>query len=531
MRDLLKARKLIRGIADIPRVYATLRPNHPAMIFEGRTTTYRDLQKRTNCIASGLIAAGLTRGSRFAVLGKNTDYFFQLYIGGAKAGVVLVAVNWRLALEEILYVIDDSESEVLFVSPEYSFVVDELKRRIPRIHLIISLDHDFDTVPSFEKWLAPHADIDPALPVDPEDVVIQLYTSGTTGHPKGAQLTNRSTCAALRHVDNECLGKWDADTYCLVCMPASHVSGSCWGVYALYSGATDVILREVNVELIIQAFEQFPITKTGFVPAVLKVILDHPNCETAKFEKLQTICYGGSPISSEILRRSIEMFGCEFIQVFGMTEVVGLATFLSPADHNLENPGRMLSCGRASPEVQLRIIGSDGRSLPAGQSGEILIKGDVVMKGYWKRPEATAEAIKEGWYHTGDVGEVDDDGYLYLRDRITDMVISGGENIYSREVEIAISSHPAVAEVAVIGVPDEKWGETVKAVIVRRRGSEITSDELISYSRTKIAHYKCPKSIDFVDALPLNASGKVLKRILRDPYLKNAQPPAPSQRK
>jgi acyl-CoA synthetase (AMP-forming)/AMP-acid ligase II len=306
----------------------------------------------------------------------------------------------------------------------------------------------------------------------------------------------------------------------LVAMPLYHIGGSGWALAAIGAGATAVVMREVNpLEMLGVLTEQK--VATGFlVPAVLLFLTQIPSVEQADFSALRNICYGASPISPELLRRSIQVFDCRFTQVYGLTETTGAITALRHEDHGGE---RLLSCGRPLFGVEMKVVDPLGNEVPAGELGEIVYRGESVMAGYWGRPEETAAAIRDGWFFSGDAGTIDEDGFVYIRDRIKDMIVSGGENIYPAELEGVLAGHPAVADVAVIGVPDDRWGETVKAIVVRRPGAELSEAQLIEWSRERLAGFKRPRSVDFADVIPRNPSGKILKRELRERYWKGVE--------
>lgn len=510
----------IRCLADIPRAYSRSTPERIALIFGERTTTWHQWDRHSNRVAHALLASLSGGQSRFGYLAKNSDRFFELYIGAAKSGTVLVPVNWRLAAPEIAAILDDAQVEMVFVDREHHDLLQSIRRELPQVRNMVCIDAAFDDCIDYLAWRDAQPDADPGLPPAYDDVVIQMYTSGTTGLPKGVQISNRNLIANLGQVDSETNGRWTAQDLAVVPLPLFHAGGSAYGMYALYAGGTVLLLREATPALILQAFRQWPVTKLGIVPALLAAILDHPDCAQTNFEHFDLLTYGGSPISADVLDRGLRTLNCRFLQMFGMTESTTVGTVLSPQDHDPARPELLTSCGRPSTRAELRIVDFDGKDLPAMETGEILLRGDFITQGYWRRPEATAAAIRDGWYHSGDAGYFDEQGYLYVRDRLKDMIVSGGENVYPAEIESALSRHPGIADVAVIGVPDAKWGEAVKAVIVPRAGFALDSAEIIAFARTMIAGFKCPKSIEIVEALPRNPSGKLLKRVLREPYWK-----------
>ena len=508
----------IESLADVVRAHARTRGDKVALVCEGRETTFADLDRRASRIANGLIAAGVEPQARVAYLDKNSDLFFEVMFGAMKANDVLVAVNWRLAPPEIAYVINDATAEVLFVGKEFFPVVEAILPDLETVRKVIALDAPHDGWDDYTAWRDAQSEADPHVPIDSSDVAVQMYTSGTTGHPKGAMLTNENFMTLLPMATTEWGTPWSPDDVNLVCMPLFHIAGSGWGVVGLYAGARSVIVRDIIPTEILRVIPEHRITKAIFVPAVLLFLVQTPGAQETDFSSLNLIAYGASPIPLDLLRTAIATFKCDFAQVYGLTETTGAVTYLPPEDHDPAGNARMRSCGRAMGGITIRVVDSTGRDLLPGEVGEIIVKTKQNMKGYWNLPEETAKAIDGEWFHTGDAGYLDSDGYLYIHDRVKDMIVSGGENVYPAEVESALFGHPAIADVAVIGVPDEKWGESVKAIIVKKPGVEADPADIIAFARERIAGYKVPKSIDFVDSLPRNPSGKILKRDLRAPY-------------
>ncbi len=513
--------ELLPTLADVVRAQARDRAGMIAYEFEGRQTTFAELDDNTNRVANGLSALGLGKGGRIAYIGKNSDAYFELLMGAGKAGVVMTPVNWRLAPPESAFIINDCTAPVLFVGPEFVDLVRKIQGDLPHVRSIFTTEGGAAEWPDYAAWRDAQSSVAPATPVGRDDVVIQLYTSGTTGKPKGAMLSHGNLLHMVQAEDRDNPASWndwsDQDV-ALLAMPCFHIGGTQWGVNSLCFGAKGLVAREFDPGKVLDYFEQAGVSRIFMVPAALQIVVRLPRAAQADYSRLKTIFYGASPIPAALLRECIDTFGCEFVQVYGMTETTGSIVALPPADH-LEGGERMRAAGKAMPGVEVMVRGDDGKPLPAGEIGEVAIRSGANMVGYWNLPEATAKTIdSDGWLATGDAGYLDEDGYLFIQDRIKDMIISGGENVYPAEVESAVCDHPDVAETAVIGVPDDKWGESVKAVVVLRPGCEATADDIIAFTRTRIAGYKTPKSIDFIDALPRNPSGKILRRELRAPY-------------
>lgn len=505
-----------RTIGDYLRDHAAARADAVALVFEDRETSFGALDRQVSRVANGLAAMGIGAGSRVAFLGRNCDLYFQFWLGAIRAGAVMVPINWRLAPPEVAFVLGDSRPALLLADPEFLAAL-ETPPACPSL-----LTADGEGGETFAAWRDAQSDVDPRTDGGYEDVVLQLYTSGTTGHPKGALLTNRSLLGLRDAVPVDALPvwyRWDADDVALVAMPIFHISGSGWGLWSLQHGARAIIVRDFDPHQVLGLLVQYRITKLMIVPTALRIICDHPRATQTDFSFLNYICYGGSAIPLDLLRQAIGIFGCGFAQMYGMTETAGTITGLPPEDHDVAGNDRMGSVGLPLPGVEIRIVDAEGREVARGEVGEIAIRSAANMVGYYNRPDATAETIDaDGWLRTGDAGRMDADGYVYLADRIKDMIITGGENVYPAEVENAIFSHPQVHDVAVIGVPDPKWGEAVKAIVVPVGGESPDPAAIIAWARARIAAYKAPKSVNFVDALPRNPSGKVLRRLLRDRY-------------
>ena len=464
--------------------------------------------------ANALIAAGVKPGDRVAVLAKGCDDFFVLWFGALKARACLTPVNWRLAPPEIAFILKDAQARLLVIGEAFDATVANLFGDCPAIAKVVQFEPGHEAWPDFRGWIGGYPATDPNLAPDQADDVIQLYTSGTTGLPKGVQLTEGNYAAVFASAVEQ-WARFEAGDAVLVAMPLFHVAGANMGMLGLLQGARCVIMREADPGAILALIQQHGVRQAFLVPALINMILQHPALEGADLACLEKVYYGASPISEAVLRAAQARFGASFTQLYGLTETVGAGTYLPPEAHE---GGRLRSCGLPSPGVEVRVTVESRLAEPL-EVGEIEMRSAAVMKGYWNRPEATAQAIDaEGWFRSGDAGYFDAGGFLYIHDRVKDMIVTGGENVYPAEVENALFSHPTVADAAVIGVPDERWGEAVKAVVVLRAGAPVDPAALIAHCRTLIAAYKAPKSVDFVDALPRNPSGKVLRRELRKPY-------------
>jgi acyl-CoA synthetase (AMP-forming)/AMP-acid ligase II len=509
------------ALGDVVRKHAALRGSAVATHFEGRDTTFADFDRHASQVANGLIALGVAPQKHIAYLGKNSDLYFELLFGAAKARVILAPVNWRLAPPEIAYIVNDCQAEVLFVGPEFVDGVRAFAKELTTVKHIIAMEGATPEWQDFSRWRDAQSDAEPDRTATSDDVAIQLYTSGTTGHPKGAMLTNHNLLG-MRQRDPADTREWNRaspDDVWYVPMPVFHIGGSGVFVWAIYNGGKSVIAREFNPMAVLDDFVKHKVSKLFLVPAAMQFIVRLPQARNVDYSRLKFIMYGASPIPLDLLRECMDVFKCGFVQMYGMTETTGTIVALEPEDHSPEGSPRMRAAGKALPGVEIAILDADGKRLPPGAVGEIATRSMANMKGYWNLPDATKRTMADdGWLRTGDAGYMDEDGYVYVHDRVKDMIISGGENIYPAEVENAVFGHPAVAEVAVIGVPDDTWGESVKAIVVLKDGQQASADEILAFARSRIAGYKTPRSVDFIEALPRNPSGKILKRELREPY-------------
>jgi acyl-CoA synthetase (AMP-forming)/AMP-acid ligase II len=510
----------ILTLVDKVREHARIRPERVAVHFNGKKISFRDIDKRASRVAQGLVAARVGRHARIAVLSKNTPIFYDLLLGTAKVGAVLVPINYRLAPPEVAFILNDSAAEMLFVAPEFLPAVEQMRAGLKSIRQVIVIDEFDKDADEYTIWRDQQPAADPLLPVESEAVTVQMYTSGTTGHPKGALLTHVNLAESLRGTV-PVWGPWQDHEVILVCMPQYHIGASIWGMAGLSLGVESVLTAEFDAQRILRIIEEYRITRTQLASVMMRMLLDDPSCGSTDFSSLELVIYGAAPAPIDLVRRARRRFGCGIAQGYGMTESAGTITYLSPEDHATEDEKRLTSAGRAIDGVEIMIVGTKGEALGPGESGEIIGRGRQIMQGYWHLPDASAEALRSGWFHTGDAGYLDQEGYLFVRDRVNDMIVSGGENIYPAEIEKLFHSHPDIVDVAVIGVPDARWGESVKAIVVCRPGATTNEDELIAFVRPHIAAYKVPRSVEFTDTLPRNASGKVLKRELRKSYWAN----------
>ena len=507
---------MIRTLADIPAAQARTRGDAVAVKFGTRETSFAQLDARSNRMARALISAGVVPGDRVSVLTKNHDGWYPLFFGTARARACLAPVNCRLAAGEIAFILGDAGPKLLFVGEDFFEIVLAAVADLENPPRLIALYGEHSAFESLDAWLGDASDAPLADAPLLSDDVLQLYTSGTTGRPKGVVLANRNYRRFLEMATEVDGFAYDEDETVMIVMPLFHVAGTNVSFSGLAQGGRLVLVKDFSADDAIRMMNEERVAHAFLAPAMIQMMLQQPEVEAGDYSRLRSIAYGASPIAEDVLRRARKVFGCDFVQFYGMTESSGAGSYLSPSAHDL--PGKLTSCGQPWPGTEMAILDGAGRPLGDGEIGEIAIRGDIVMKEYWNRAEATAETVIGGWLHTGDVGYRDADGFYFVHDRIKDMIVSGGENVYPAEVESAIMGCPGIADVAVIGVPDDKWGEAVKALIVPAPGAHVESADVIAWARERIAAYKTPKSVDIIDALPRNPSGKVLRRELRAPY-------------
>lgn len=502
---------------------ARLFPDKPAFVHGDRQISYAQFAARVNRLANALQRLGLKQGENVAILQYNYPQTFESMFACFKSGLGAVPINFRLHPKEFAFIIDHSESRAVILSSEFNDSIMEVRDRIPGARHLITLDGAQGELLEYETLLGEEADEFIDVDVAPDDLAWLFYTSGTTGMPKGAMLTHRNLLAMSMNFYADMAPGFTPDDVILHAAPLSHGSGL-YGLPNIGKGATSVMLpsKSFEPELVFQTIEKYRVTNMFTAPTMIKMLIDHPSVDQYDLSSLRSLNYGGAPMLVEDLKKAINKLGPCLVQLFGQGESPMTISYLPhwahKTDGSPEELRRLGSAGFARTDVEVKIFDAEDNELPPGRFGEIVTRSDLVMKGYWKNPETSADTIKNGWLHTGDIGYLDENGYLFIMDRSKDMIISGGENIYPREIEEVLVRHPAVREVSVIGVPDSKWGEAIKAVIALNPGKTASEKELIDFCRDNIASYKKPKSVDFVDELPKSNYGKILKRELREAY-------------
>jgi acyl-CoA synthetase (AMP-forming)/AMP-acid ligase II len=499
--------------------HARQRPGQAALLCEDRQMTYADLHRQSNRAARALLASGAAAGTRVVYLGQESEHYYVLLFACAKTGAVLVPVNWRLTASEIGHVLKDSGARFVFIEPKYAPVVKRAATELPEAPTIVEMTATADSGPGFAAWAGDASAADLGAAANPGDAVVQLYTSGTTGLPKGVVLAHRSffkvrdalADAGLDWID------WRDGDISLIGAPGFHVGGLWWALQGLNAGVTNVVLRTFTSTDAVAAIRKHRVTISCVVPAMLQLMLAERPVSAATFTSLRKVVYGGSPMGESLMRQCIERIGCEFAQIYGLTESGNTALCLPPSQHVLGGP-RTLAAGQPYPGFAIQVRDEEGEALAPGNVGEVWLRSPANMIEYWGLPETTAQTLIDGWLRTGDAGYLDEDGFLFLCDRIKDMIVVAGENVYPAEIENVLATHEAVVEAAVVGIPDERWGEAVHAFVVLAPGGEATPRELMLHSRARLADYKIPTSYDYLDTLPRNASGKILRRRLREPF-------------
>ncbi len=498
--------------------------NGVAVIDGDRSLTWAEVGDRVARLAGVLQQQGVQRGDRVAVLSLNSSRYLELYLATAWAGAVIVPLNIRWSVAENRDALEDCGAKIMFIDAAFEQPARELAAQVPGVALVWADDAPAPAdIPGYEALLAGATAVDDAM-CDRDALAGIFYTGGTTGRSKGVMLSHGNLVANAMNALAE--GLFASDTVYVHAAPMFHLANGAAMYSLLISGGCNVILKAFSPEGLAGVIQRHKATELLLVPTMIQMLVDSPAIGGFDLSSVRRIVYGASPISEAVLdRAAARLPGVGFVQVYGMTELSPIATFNSSANHvgPAREIGRHRSAGRATLGVDVRIVDDNNQELPRGEIGEIIVRGDTVMMGYWQRPEETAKAVIDGWMHTGDGGYMDADGYVFVVDRIKDMIISGGENIYSTEVENTVAQHPAVLQCAVIGIPHDHWGETVHAVIVLKPGAETTQDEVIAFCKERIAGYKCPRSVEIRAELPMSGAGKILKRDLRKPYWDNRE--------
>ena len=493
---------------------------NPCIELDDTCLNYAEANGRCNKMAHAFLEKGLGKGDRLAWLGMNSIDLGLLYFASSKVGVVPTPLNYRLAPPEWVYIINDCTATVLVVEEAFCPGIEKIRNQLAHIKHFVCLDAQVDGWESYEQWISAQPDYNPNHNIKPEDELYQMYTSGTTGLPKGAVLSQYAieTNSRLTSIQFEARV---SDTRIVVPLPMYHAAAGITIMCTFSNGGSIIVQREFNPVAVVDSLEKQGVTNVVLVPAMIQACLVAvADIDQRRFPELRAMSYGASPIAVDTLTRAIDVFGCKFLQVFGMTETTACATLLSHQVHQRAvngEPHLLLSCGRASLGTQVRIVDENRQEVPIGEVGEIAVKGPQLMMRYWNMPEATAKTLSDGWLYTGDAARMDEEGFVYIQDRIKDMIVSGGENIYPKEIENALFDHPNIVDAAIIGIPDEKFGEAVLGFIQTYDGEPIDTDTLIAFCRERLAGYKVPRKFEFIDLVPRNASGQILQQDLREP--------------
>jgi len=504
----------VRTLGEFIEYHARHTPGRRALVHGERTISFAGYDAVSNRIANGLLARGDDAGERIGFLGLNSPDFYFALIATTKTGATFIPFNWRLSVPELAQLLQDSEARIVFVERTLE---DLWTAALAASECAIETVW-FDQTETLEARFAHHSAARPDLFISEEATAIQLYTSGTTGKPKGVMLSHGGFNRMRLCEHLEPAFEWVEGDIFINSLPNFHLLSIGIALQCLYNGVAVSILRQFDPGVMCEAVQRDRPTLLTLTPTMLQMLLDHPLADTTDFTSLRLILYAGSAISLGLIKRAVAHMPSRFLQIYGSTEAGGTFSILRPDEHDLEDEAKLQSCGRPLPLIEFRIIDASGNPVPEGEPGELIVRSPAITAGYWNQPEATDKVMQHGWYHTGDVARRDAKGLYYIVDRVKDMIVSGGENIYCSEVENALATHPEVAQVAVIGVPDSRWGEAVMACVIRTAESLLDEAALIAHARVLLAGYKVPKRVTFMDALPLGPTGKVSKKDLRAPH-------------
>ncbi len=511
---------------DFLNISTLICPDRVAIVFEGKRYTFSQLNERVNRLASALSNLGVKKGDRVALLQINCNQCAETYFAVAKLGGIYVPLNFRTKGGELTYMLNSSESGTLLIGGRYIDLVNSMRPDLTSVQHFISIESKHDGMLYYEDLISSSPAEEVVTEIDDDDTTILMYTAGTTGFPKGVMLSHNSF--SIYVLENVTPADPELKEGNILTVPLYHVAGIQAMMAAIYGGRTLIMERQFEAKEWMELVEQEKVNRAMMVPTMLKQLIAHPDFSKHDLSSLKVITYGAAPMPLEVIKRALDVFpGVSFINAFGQTETASTITTLSPADHVIEGSEeerekkmkRLSSIGRPMSDVEMKVVDEEGHELSSGEVGEIVARGPRVMTGYWRDDEKTKKTVdKDGWVHTSDMGYMDEDGYFYLAGRATDMIIRAGENIAPEEVEAVLHSHPKIGEAAVIGIPDEEWGEQPMAIVVLKQGETATAEEIIEYCRERMASFKRPRSVVFVDELPRNPMGKVLKRELRDQY-------------